>query len=118
MLVGPVFYFDLVRLTRRGRYALIRCLYGAALGALLFLVYLQWIDNSDNGKISVTELAEFGASFFLTFLGVQFVAAVLLTPAYAAGAIAEEKERRTLEFLLATDLRDREIVLSKLGSRV
>src|SRR5262249_46391325 len=43
---------------------------------------------------------------------------VLLTPAYVAGSIAEEKERRTIEFILATDLRNREIVLSKLGSRL
>ena len=35
-----------------------------------------------------------------------------------AGAIADEKERRTLEFLLATDLRDREILFGKLASRV
>src|SRR5262249_49386495 len=40
-----------------------------------------------------------------------------LTPAYTAGAIAEEKDRKTLEFLLATDLRNREIVLSKLTAR-
>jgi ABC-type transport system involved in multi-copper enzyme maturation permease subunit len=49
---------------------------------------------------------------------VQFVTVLLLTPAYTAGALAEEKERRTLEFLLATDLHNREIVLSKLASRV
>ena len=33
----------------------------------------------------------------------------MLTPAYVAGAISEEKDRKTLEFLLATDLRNREI---------
>src|SRR5437660_1620479 len=43
---------------------------------------------------------------------------VLLTPAYVGGAIAEEKDRKTLEFMLATDLLNREIVLSKLGSRL
>ena len=35
-----------------------------------------------------------------------------------AGSIAEEKDRKTLEFLLATDLRNREIILSKLGARL
>jgi ABC-type transport system involved in multi-copper enzyme maturation permease subunit len=35
-----------------------------------------------------------------------------------AGAVAEEKENKTLEFLLATDLRNREIVLSKLAARL
>src|SRR5262249_7761917 len=42
----------------------------------------------------------------------------LVTPVMVAGAIADEKERRTLEFLLATDLRGREIVLGKLAARV
>jgi hypothetical protein len=56
-------------------------------------------------------------SFFKWFMSVQFVTVLLLTPAFAAGAIAEEKERKTLEFILATDLRNREIVLSKLASR-
>ena len=46
------------------------------------------------------------------------LAVALLTPAYVAGAIADEKDRKTLEFLLATDLRSREIVLSKLASRL
>jgi ABC-type transport system involved in multi-copper enzyme maturation permease subunit len=41
-----------------------------------------------------------------------------LTPAYVAGAIADEKERKTLEFMLATDLSNHEIVLSKLLSRL
>src|SRR5262249_39437353 len=35
-----------------------------------------------------------------------------------ASAICEEKERRTLEYLLATDLHNREIVLSKFLSRL
>ena len=51
-------------------------------------------------------------------MSVQFSLVILLTPAYTAGAIAEEKERKTLPFLLATDLRDREIILGKLMSRL
>src|SRR5438105_13980589 len=42
----------------------------------------------------------------------------LVAPGYTAGAIAEEKDRRTLEAVLATDLRNREIVLSKLVVRL
>ena len=49
---------------------------------------------------------------------VQFILVCVLTPAAVAGAIADEKERRTLEFLLATDLRDREILFGKLAARV
>ena len=43
---------------------------------------------------------------------------LLLTPAYVAPAIAEEKERRTLEYLFTSDLRNREIVLGKLAVRL
>ena len=63
-------------------------------------------------------MATFAESFFYVFLAVQMVAVILLTPAFVAGAIAEEKEKQTLDFLLATDLRNREIVLGKLASRL
>ena len=59
-------------------------------------------------------LARFAEAFFSTFICVQLAAVMLLTPAYTAGAIADEKDRKTLEFVLATDLRNREIVLGKL----
>lgn len=48
----------------------------------------------------------------------QLILVVLLTPAYVGGAIAEEKDRGTLEYLLATDLTNREVVLSKFLSRL
>ena len=64
------------------------------------------------------ETAVLAETFFGTFMIVQLILIVLLTPAYVAGAIAEEKDRKTMEFLLATDLRNREIVLSKLLSRL
>src|SRR5262249_52424347 len=56
--------------------------------------------------------------FFYIFSVTQAVLVVLLTPAYVAGAIAEDKERRTIEFLFATDLHSREIVFGKLAARV
>src|SRR5262249_16952390 len=59
----------------------------------------------------------FANGIFNVFVSVQFILVTLLTPVYTASAVAEEKERRTLEFLLATDLRNREIVLSKLLAR-
>jgi ABC-type transport system involved in multi-copper enzyme maturation permease subunit len=57
-------------------------------------------------------------SFFAVFVSLQFLAVFLLTPAFTAGAIADEREQRTLEELLTTDLSGREIVLGKLGARL
>ena len=63
-------------------------------------------------------MARFAELFFTRFLSVQLAMIFFFTPAYTATAIAEEKEQRTLDFLLATDLRSREIVLGKLASRL
>jgi ABC-type transport system involved in multi-copper enzyme maturation permease subunit len=116
-LFGPVFFYDLIRMTRRGRYFLVRTLYA---GALLLLLLIVWENHFAyrGDYIARDQMAEFAASFFTTFMSAQFGVVLLLTPAYVAGAIAEEKERRTMEFILATDLRNREIVLGKLASRL
>jgi ABC-type transport system involved in multi-copper enzyme maturation permease subunit len=117
-LFGPVLFYDLVRIGRRTRYTLLRCLYALLLLALLCWIYWIWLVRIEGSTIRATEMAAFAESFFYTFMCVQFVTVAILTPAYTAGAIADEKDRRTLEFLLATDLRNREIVLSKLAARV
>ena len=54
-------------------------------------------------------------AFYMVF---NLLAIFLLTPAYAAGALAEEKEHQTLDALLASDLRDREIVLGTYLARI
>jgi ABC-type transport system involved in multi-copper enzyme maturation permease subunit len=119
-LLGPVFTYDLVRSTRRGRYAILRVVY--AVGLFLFILALYraqpalgrgtWPPAGGGG------MTRFAETFCYSFLVAQFLAVVALTPAYVAGAVAEEKDRKTLEFLLATDVRDREIVLGKMASRV
>lgn len=117
-LFGPVLFYDLICVARRGRYLLLRTAYAGFLFLLLCQVYLLWVPEFNRAPMKAQLMAQFAESFFGTFMAVQFIMVVLLTPAYTAGAIAEEKERKTLEFILATDLRNREIVLSKLASRL
>jgi hypothetical protein len=118
-LFGPVLFYELVRLARRGRHALFRSLYALVLLLMLFLVYseIETATVRGGGQLPARQMAALGAGFFSVFMVTQFLAVSLLTPAYVGGAVCEEKERRTLGFLLATDLRNREIVLSKLASR-
>jgi ABC-type transport system involved in multi-copper enzyme maturation permease subunit len=117
-LLGPVFFYDTIRSARRDRYFLIRTLYAGLILGLLCWTYFIWRLRAVDGAIPTAELATFAESFFYVFLGVQMLAVLLLTPAFVAGAIAEEKERQTLDYLLTTDLRNREIVLGKLVSRL
>ena len=113
-LFGPVLFYDMVRSSRRTRYFLLRGFYSVVLLLVLFFV---WMTVSSHNLAPREQASRLAMDYFEIFTVVQLIAVILLTPAYVAGAISEEKDRKTLEFLLATDLRNREIVLSKLLSR-
>jgi ABC-type transport system involved in multi-copper enzyme maturation permease subunit len=117
-LFGPVFYYDLLRSVRKNRTFVYRFCYASGLAVVIGWIYFVWIVERRGRMLSVHDMPQFAASFSYTFICVQFALAALLTPAVIGGAIADEKDRRTLEFMLATDLRDREIVFGKLGSRL
>lgn len=115
-LFGPVLFYDMVRTARRSRYVIIRTLILALLVAVLFLVWFTYyVERHLDDRQRASRLAE---TFFEWYTIVQLIIVTLLTPAYVAGAVSEEKDRKTLEFLLATDLHNREIILSKFCSRV
>jgi ABC-type transport system involved in multi-copper enzyme maturation permease subunit len=119
-LFGPVLFYDMVRTARRSRYSLIRILYGGFLFiTLCYLVMILALTPHMGGQpLRPRDTAMVAEGFFAFYMIVQVVIVVVLTPAYVAGAIAEEKDRKTLEFLMATDLDNREIVFSKLLSRL
>jgi ABC-type transport system involved in multi-copper enzyme maturation permease subunit len=117
-ITGPVLFYDLVRSARRSRYVLVRCLYAGILTVLLAWVYLFFWLSARDGHIPANRMANFAEGFFYMFMAVQFAAVVILTPGYVAGAIAEEKDRKTLEFILTTELSNREIVLGKVLARL
>ncbi len=62
--------------------------------------------------------AEFARRYAIALLTLQTGAVLALTPAYLAGSLTEEKERRTLDLLFASPLRDRELVLGKMFGRL
>lgn len=119
-LISPVLLYDMIRIARRGRFVLLRTLYAAFLGLLFYLAYqssFHWRYRSGS-MVSPQELTKFAEDFFVMFMIVQYCFVLLMTPAYVAGGIAEEKERRTLEFMLTTTLHVPEILLSKLLARL
>ena len=107
---------------RLGYYA-VRCGYGLVLLfglALCGQAFTSDLSRRPGGPATVTirEMAEFGAGMFSTFATVQGIAILLLTPALIAGVIADERQRKTLYYLLASRLTSGEIVLGKLASRL
>jgi ABC-type transport system involved in multi-copper enzyme maturation permease subunit len=118
---GAVAGWELTRLARRGSPTASRILVGILLFAALVVTYLaafpQDLDPRDFAETQAA-LVEFGQEFALVLLLVQAAIVVVVTPLFVAGAVVEETERKTLEFLLATDLAPREIILGKIWPRL
>lgn len=122
MLPGPVFAAEMLTTARRRRYYAIRLLYGAILLVVLVQGYVSssWSRGWGTAarRISPHELSALARELFLAFTVTQAITIGLLTPALVAGVVADEKQRKTLHYLLASTLSSGEIVLGKLAARL
>jgi len=118
-LFGPVLVYDLVRSSRRDRH-FARIIYTLTVLSALLWTYMAWLGDplGSPPTLPTKTLAQFASSFVATFMVIQVLAVFALTPAYTAGVISQERQRGTLDALLATDLWSHEIVLSMLLSRL
>lgn len=112
-MLGPVFGVEMVTGARRLRFYLIRAVYAFL---LLFIFGTSYAMSMGAGVNTISQAATLTASFFVQFAFLQLTAVLLLGPALVGGTVASERERRTLEYLLASDLSSAEIILSKLGA--
>jgi len=125
-MVGPLFFYDVVRTARHNRLIPLRCLYAVFLTVALFGVYTSWFgwpredwrEIFDQPSIKRARLPEFAQSFSYVFMLAQLAVVALVTPLLMAGAVAEERERRTLNLLLTTAMSDREIIFGLFASRM
>lgn len=115
-LLGPHFYYDLLRLARKGWPTFARVLYLAVLLVSLAVMYRTQGGNAP--LVRPAEFAQKAISYTYTLIVLQNLLVLVLLPVYVASAIAEEKEHQTLEALTLTHLTDRELVLGKLFARV
>jgi ABC-type transport system involved in multi-copper enzyme maturation permease subunit len=121
--VGPLFHYELVRLARKGHGTSLRCAYALALLAALVVAHhprfrLLAGSRPPMERFPSGYLAWMAEAFAVVVVAIQFAAVLVLTPAYLAGTVVEERERGTLDLLFTTHLTDREIVLGKLGARM
>lgn len=114
LLVGPVFTRELVVSPRRGWTYTARAAYLGALAILMATCYL--VLTGAQVVRDVGDLARFGAIVFQILALVQLALALCASGLLAASAVAQEKDRRTLELLLLTHLSNCELVLGKLSA--
>lgn len=117
-LFGPIFIKEVVEIARRWRYYISRVLYALVLLVILALVWEELSRYRRYRALTVNEMARIAQELFMAASFVQYAAVFLFVPMFVCGAVAGEREERTLDLLFATHLSDREIVLGKLASRV
>ncbi|MCI0333292.1 MAG: ABC transporter permease subunit [Planctomycetes bacterium] len=111
-MFGAVFTREATIAPRRVSFFAARTLFAAALFALTatawqLLVGSQRLEN-------VGDLAWFGASAFQILAQLQLAVAMPFSALLVASAVALEKDRKTLDLLLMTNLSNTELVLGKL----
>ncbi|MGE0609604.1 MAG: ABC transporter permease subunit [Pirellulales bacterium] len=114
-MLGPIFSIELMTAGRRARFVALRGIYAGFLLATLCISYSSFTDFDYNS--ATRGRANFAQGFFQLFAWVQLGAVLVLGPGLTAGTIAQERERRTLDYLLASDLRSGEIILGKFTAR-
>ncbi len=117
MLPGPVFTVELLTTARRPRFYALRVLYGLMLLILIWQNYSNW-DSGGVRSLDPAAMRSFASGTFGSLVVLQLVGVLTMTPALCAGVIADEKQRKTLHYLLASRLTSSEIVLGKLMARM
>src|SRR5687768_16006339 len=122
MLFGPIFQVELVTAARQRRQFVLRVFYAAIILFVLWASYSSMAAYNralnQGGAISISNLAETATTFFVAFTWVQLLGILAIAPVMAVGTIASERERRTIEYLFATDLSNFEIVVGKTFARL
>src|SRR5438093_13767780 len=115
MLFGPVFRYELSAVARRKRTFVIRGLYGL----LLLFFFCGPLVNSglaQAGELAHHDLVRIAEAFWVGVMEAQALAVLILTPALAAGTLAQERAGGTIELLMASPLSSLEIILGKLAA--
>lgn len=114
VFVGPIFSREALTAPRQLKHFLVRAGY---VGALFVLMYtLGQVTFGWQQERQLGDLARFGAICFQVFSILQLTLVIFFSLLFAAGNIAQEKDRKTLILLLMTDLRNHELVLGKLSA--
>jgi len=114
LTIAPILFRELVTAARRGRLQADRASYAALLLTIVLGTFGAWY-YVEGGQVSHHLMARVGWQSFLWIL-VAHAFVIMGGAIKGAQSIAAEKDRRTLDFVLATPLGNAEIVVGKLAA--
>jgi len=112
LFAGPVFAREIATTPRNWKLYFSRALYIAALFGLVLTAWLILLGAQD--VRSLGDLARFGSAVFALLAPLQMAMAIAFSALLTTAAVAQEKDRRTLDLLLMTRMTNTELVLGKL----
>ena len=119
-MVGTVVQQEMMLGGRRFRLHVMRWVYAAwlVLQVTWLLFAFQIENNGKRGGVAASAPEVIGARFAESFVRQQALLLLLVTPAFVAGSITDEKRKGTLQHLLLTEMESRHLILGKLVGRV
>jgi ABC-type Na+ efflux pump permease subunit len=116
-LFGPFLHWELLRFTRRQRVHLWRPLLALVAGLPLLGFYFAITNLPPEQGPPKGQISTIAGGGFLLVFWILFVVSFSLIANFVAQAVADDRESKRLDFLLATDLRGRELVIGKVLAR-
>lgn len=113
ILANPVIGRELRVRVRLGRGYLLQAAYLAFMILIVALAY-EWVVSDENNLRNPFQMQNALKGFYYTVLGTLIALIVLIAPALTANAITLERERKTIDLLLATPLTARHLLTGKL----
>ena len=125
-IAGPLVLWELVRLARAGSQLRWRLGLSIALLAMTYLLYVNRFPRADLLQLSFEsveassprDVASFTEYFVRSFMYLELFVVIVLTPILVVGGITDEVQRRTMTYLLTTDLTNWEILGGKTLGRL
>ncbi len=108
---GPVFQWDVVRISRRGLWHLARVLFAGTL--LLYIFFFLGLPD-----VKSTDISQISEWLAVRYCWLQYAAVILFTPILTVGTILEERRKKTLPLLLASMINPSDVVMGKLFGRI
>lgn len=112
--INPLMLKELRERMRGARAFVVLSVYLALMSGFAILVYLIERNNSPVTLTSVT--GELGRRLFGGIVGLQLLLIIFIAPAFTAGAISNERERKTYDLLHITLLPKPSFIIGKLQS--
>lgn len=112
--VNPLMLKEVRERMRGARSFVVMTVYLGLMSAFAVIIYL--IETQSGSAVGTSVTGELGRNLFRGVVGLQLFLIVFIAPAFTAGAVSSERERKTYDLLQVTLLPHQSFIIGKLES--